>query len=235
MNGFKKKALPAAITLALGGGMLAAGSANAGNFYLGAGLGSSLFDISERGLGRLAQDGLENTIDPFDNPRTFANGGSGATGSLDGSSHTAWNVYGGYRFTDNFALEAGYIRAGSVKANVSGTVDGPEGFSGSGRVKVSGIGFWGVGILPLSDTFSVFGKLGAVRWHEQFHGMVDMDFSSPPPVEISINHYGTDFAYGAGANLMVWKNVGVRVEWQRMNFKDGNADIISGGLNWQFK
>lgn len=74
---------------------------------------------------------------------------NGAT--MTKSSDTVLGVLGGYQFTRNWGAEAFYTGAGKFS-----TVQGAN--SSSGKTDVWGID--AVGTLPVTDTFSMFGKLG---------------------------------------------------------------------------
>jgi len=69
------------------------------------------------------------------------------------NSATGLKLYGGYQFDNIWAVEFEYVDFGKY-TNKSTTDE----FS----ISSSGIGVSGVGNLPLSDEFSVFGKLGAL-------------------------------------------------------------------------
>jgi OOP family OmpA-OmpF porin len=71
---------------------------------------------------------------------------------------TAYKVFGGYQFTPNFGLEAGYFDLGqfglAATTTPAGTLDG--------QVHVKGFNLDLVGTMPLSDRFSVLGRIGAL-------------------------------------------------------------------------
>jgi OOP family OmpA-OmpF porin len=96
---------------------------------------------------------LSNTY--FDNTLTTA-GATGLTSSDKGKS-TQWRLQGGYRFNPNFALEAGYMDLGKSKYTASYNQG-----AASGELKSGGIDVAALGILPLSDSFSIFGKAGII-------------------------------------------------------------------------
>ena len=67
--------------------------------------------------------------------------------------------FGGYQFNRNFAAEIGYAELG--KATASGVVSGvPQ----SGNWKARSWDIVAVGIMPLSEQFSLLGKLGVALW-----------------------------------------------------------------------
>ena len=85
--------------------------------------------------------------------------GAGATGlaSSDKGGSNQLRLQLGYSLSPNFAVEAGYIDFGKVKYSASYT-----GGTADGTLKAGGIDVSALGILPLSDSFAVFGKAGVV-------------------------------------------------------------------------
>ncbi|MDR0480377.1 MAG: outer membrane beta-barrel protein, partial [Gallionellaceae bacterium] len=116
-------------------------AAQAQNFYVLGSIGQSKI----KGLG---------SADEYTAELTGA-GLTGVSASVD-DSDTAYKLQLGYQFNKYFALEGGYFDLG--KAGVNGQFTG-------GRYdftfKASGVNVSALGILPLSDDFSIFGKLGA--------------------------------------------------------------------------
>jgi OOP family OmpA-OmpF porin len=84
---------------------------------------------------------------------------SGATGlsSSDSGGSYQWRLQGGYRFNPYLALEVGYIDFG--KADYQAAYSGG---SAQGSLKAGGVDMAALLLLPLNDSFSVFGKLGVV-------------------------------------------------------------------------
>lgn len=76
-------------------------------------------------------------------------------------SDTAWKVFGGYQFNQNFALEGNYVKFGTYVANVN--------VAGGPLFTDVNINAWGaslVGTLPLAKDFSIFGKAGMAYTRE---------------------------------------------------------------------
>lgn len=72
--------------------------------------------------------------------------------AVDDKSDTAWSLRGGYRFHENWALEAGYANLGKVRYHFPGY---PQ-----HAVKFEVFHLSAVGILPLTEHLSGFAKLG---------------------------------------------------------------------------
>jgi OOP family OmpA-OmpF porin len=219
MQAFKKRALPAAISLALGAGSLVPAAAHAG-WYVGAGAGQSSLDeeIASEGQLAAAVDGLDPDTISF---------------AAD-DSDTGWKVFGGYRFNHYFALEGQYADLGSVEvSSVTGTYDGGEGsFQGAGDVDVSGFGVNAVASLPLGDRFALFAKAGIFRWETEESGSLSTDLDGD--FAASADDEGIDVNAGAGVRFTFMEHLGVQVEWENFKIDSDNVDLFSGSVTWEF-
>ena len=115
---------------------------------------------------------------------------------------TGFKIFGGYQFHRNIAAELGY-----------GLL-----FDKSG-VEITSLELTAVGIFPLGNQFSLFGKLGFAR------------------VEAESNFGSTDdtaLTFGFGAQYDIGRNLGLRLGWQRYEIEDTDVDFISLGALWRF-
>lgn len=176
-------------------------------------LGASAQD---RGLylgGHLGQMKAKSTCDEF----------SGTGISCD-DTDMSWKILGGYRVNKNFAAELGFIKFGEVKAT------GP---AGTVSAELHAFDLVGVGVLPLADRFSVYGKLGL------YHGTVDAVVRTIT-VNENVSDDATDLTYGFGVAFDVTRQVTLRAEWQKYNDIGGNntgkddIDLISLGVLFRF-
>jgi OOP family OmpA-OmpF porin len=127
---------------------------------------------------------------------------------------TSFKVLGGYQINKNFAVEAGYIDFGKVS-------------SGPVNVKANALELVGVGSLPITNQFSVYGKLGFARG--------EVKASSPLG---SATEDSVEVTYGAGVQYDVSRNLGIRGEWQKYpDLGDGASDVsvLSIGVIYRFK
>ncbi|HEY4083254.1 MAG TPA: outer membrane beta-barrel protein [Burkholderiaceae bacterium] len=130
-------------------------------------------------------------------------------------SATSYNIYGGYSFTPNLAVELGYTDLGRFDTT-------------NGGLKARGTYADVVGKLPIADKFSLLGRVGAFNGH-----LKDVD-----NVNGNVSDSGTRFKIGAGLQYDLTSNVALRGEWNRYKFNTsaGNPGIndISAGLNFKF-
>jgi OmpA-OmpF porin, OOP family len=130
-------------------------------------------------------------------------------------SDTGFKVFGGYSFNQNFAIEATYFDLG----------EGSGGFDDLGDivnfdVGVSGFGVSAVGVLPLGDTFSLFGKVGYASYDIDAHvDIVGVGSGSSKESE-------SDLMYGAGGALS-FGQFEARAEFEAINVDGGDANMLS--------
>ncbi len=78
----------------------------------------------------------------------------------------------------------------------------------------------GIGMLPLSRQFSVYGRLGLFHW--------DVDFKDGTGLVGSASASGTGLTYGFGASLSLARNAALRLEWQK--YRDvGDTNTTGSG------
>lgn len=161
-------------------------------------------------------------------------GGGFSTSSFSkDNSDTAYKLFGGYQFNENFALEGGYFNLGKFGYTAT-TV--PAGTS-SGNIKLSGLNLDAVGMLPVADRFSVFARLGL-----QYAQAKD-DFSSSgavgAPANPSPSKNAINYKAGVGVQYDFTQNLGMRAEAERYRIDDavndkGDINMYSIGLVYRF-
>jgi len=123
----------------------------------------------------------------------YIGGGIGASSDTD----TTWNLVAGYRLHPNVAVELGYTDLHNLNL-------GGQPLNKSNAVELSALG-----ILPLNERFSLFGRLGGYRGQAKGNGFDEKH---------------SDLLVGAGGELAVTGDLGVRVQWTRY------AGFGGGGL-----
>jgi OOP family OmpA-OmpF porin len=132
-------------------------------------------------------------------------------------SDTAWRILGGYRFNRNLAVELGYTDFGEVSAG--------DGGANNVTAEATAFELVAVGSLPLSNEFSVYGKIGMFRW--------DVDATGTGVFAGSESDSGTDVTFGVGVQYDFTRQLGLRGEWQRYS-ADEDIDVISIGVVFRF-
>jgi len=145
-----------------------------------------------------------------------------ANQAVDGKG-TAFKIFGGYMFNQHFGVEGAYVSLGDV--SYSGSFQGAA--VTGGKVEVSGFNVAALGSYPVTEQFSVFGKIGLFIWDAEAN-------DTTGGVPFSGKTDGTDISVGVGVGYDFTRNLGVRAEWERFKLDDADANLISVGLVWKF-
>jgi OOP family OmpA-OmpF porin len=203
--------------LGLAGIAAVSGQASAADegWYLGAGIGPSREKNHHE---RITQELL----------------GSGFTTTSidDDSKDTAWKLLGGRKFNKNFAVEASYFNLGefgfTARTAPPGTLNG--------KIKLQGVGVDGVGILPVTERFSAFARLGLqyAKAKDTFTGTGAVNVTNPSP-----SKSGAGYKVGLGAQYDFTPALGLRGEWENYRVNDGvgnkgNINTFMVGLVYMF-
>ena len=169
----------------------------------------------------------------FSNGSNIVNSSNTLSGISPGStenSDNAWKIYLGIPFTKNLGLELGYAKLGDQ--TISGTFSG---LPASSRATSTAYLFDLVGNYDFNESFSLLGKVGMHRWGVN-------DDTTKGTVGATNGADGFDFTYGLGVQYNVNKDVGLRMEWERINNMGhegttGNIDasLITIGVIYRFK
>jgi OOP family OmpA-OmpF porin len=144
----------------------------------------------------------------------------GITGGSCDEKDKSWKFFGGYQVNRHLAVEGSFINWGETSVN--GTF---AGLPTSGTAEVTSWGIAGVGILPLGERFSLFGKLGFLRTEAE----VRVNVAGFPGTG---DESETEAHFGLGARFNLTNRFGARLEWERAN--DTKADMLSIGLQYRF-
>lgn len=184
-------------------------SAAGTGWYVGGGVGESRFQ------------GDEVDLEPTLANETYI------LNNLD-KSGKAWKLFAGKQFSRNWAVEAAYTYLG--KYSYDATITSAGNADEYGEAKPDCWSLSGVGILPLGDSFSLFGKIGVCRWD-------DHAYAEEAGVPYEANTTGNSATYGIGAQYDFANGLGIRGEWERfdkvVHDREG-SDLISASLQYGF-
>lgn len=119
--------------------------------------------------------------------------GGGVGSARTDTDETSWKLYGGYQFTPTWGAELGYTSLGHYLG--------------------SSIDSWslaGTGTVPISERWSLLGKLGAVE--------------NRPRFATASNH--TDALIGVGVAYSMTKTLGLRLEYEDFG-KLSNSSVVN--------
>lgn len=132
--------------------------------------------------------------------------------ALSDSTDTAYGVLLGYQYNRNFAIEGEYTDLGrfTTAAGVTGKSD-----------------VWGLsalGVMPLQNRFSVYGKLGIAR--------------SNTTTSAATGERRTTATYGLGGQYDATPIIGLRLSWERYGVRmigqDANDNLYSLAAAFRF-
>ena len=145
---------------------------------------------------------------------------------------SGYKIFAGYKVNRNFAVEGGFFDLGKF-GFTSTTV--PAG-TFNGTIKLKGFNLDAVGILPIADRFSAFGRVGVnfAEARDSFSGTGAVTATNPNPSKREAN-----YKLGAGLQYDFTTALGVRFEAERYRINDavgnrGDVDLLSVGLLYRF-
>ena len=171
----------------------------------------------------------------IDDPRIIGgllSSGFFTTSIADDDRDSGYKIFGGYQMNRHLALEAGYFDLGRFGFNA---ITQPLG-SLTGEIKIRGANLDLVGIIPLTEKFSVFGRVGVARAEarDTFTGSGLVRVLNPNPSKTDTNG-----KYGLGLQYAFTESFGMRAEVERYRINDavgnkGDIDLASLGLIYRF-
>jgi OOP family OmpA-OmpF porin len=151
--------------------------------------------------------------------------------AVDQQGH-AYKVFVGFPMSPFWALETGYFNLGRFGFNANTTPDGTV----NGRAKVQGLNLDLVGKLPITDSWSLLGRVGMTyaETQGQITGTGAGDVALP-----STKKRDTLYKYGFGTQYAFTPALTLRLEAERYRVNDlaaqkSNVDLISVGLVYRF-
>ncbi|MDQ8038860.1 MAG: outer membrane beta-barrel protein [Rickettsiella sp.] len=140
----------------------------------------------------------------------------------------------GYQFNQNFAVEMGYLQLNKKK--VDGNADE---IPASASLHQNAIDLVGKGILPISDKFNVYGKLGVAYLTTSIKDKVDFEqatYDLNKAAGIAKHKWAPEAAVGMSYDIT--PNVSVDTSWTHIqplgNKRPGNIDFVAVGLGYSF-
>ena len=184
-------------------------------WYIGANVGQSTAEIDE--------DNITGNLE---------DGGFTVTDFSKDESDTGYKLFGGYQFNEHFALEGGYFDLGEFGYTATTLPAGTL----SGNIAVSGLNIDAVGILPFTEKFSAFGRIGLLyaKAEDFFEGTGAVIVLDPEASES-----GASYKYGVGLQYDFTESFGMRLESERYRIddavgSDGDIDLLSLGVVFRF-
>ena len=150
----------------------------------------------------------------------------------DDDRDTGFKIFGGYQFNRHFALEGGYFNLGEFGYTATTVPDGTM----TGHIELQGVNLDAVGILPFTEKFSAFARIGVnyAEAEDTFVGTGSVIVTNPNPSKSD-----TNYKFGVGLQYDVTEALGLRLEAERYRIDDaignkGDIDLASIGLVYRF-
>jgi OOP family OmpA-OmpF porin len=182
--------------------------------------------------GGLSVGQSRSNLDQDHTANSVIGAGPVVTGIDHNNDGTAYKVFGGYRFTRNIAMEAGYFNLGKFGFTSATTPSGTL----NGELKVQGINVDLVGTLPLTDRFAAFGRVGTMysETRGSFSGSGAVTVSDPSP-----SQRGMNYKIGAGVQYALNSTLTLRGEFEHYRVNDSvgehtDINVVSVGLLFPF-
>lgn len=130
-------------------------------------------------------------------------------------------AYAGGMFTDAVGIEFSYLNFDEANDNDL-------------NADIDGWSLAGVFAAPISDHFSVYGKVGWFSWEAEYEGQVAV---GPVFVAVDESADGDDIFYGAGVRFGLSDAISLRFEYDRYELDDNidpDLDILSANIQFGF-
>jgi OOP family OmpA-OmpF porin len=144
-------------------------------------------------------------------------------------SDTAYGVAGGYQHNANFAVEFAYVDLGSLEYNAFTTVtDGVEVADAELALesKAAGPVLSVLGIWPIGDRFSLFGRVGLSFMNADGTARITIDGATERARQTSQK---SDPVFGVGAEYSLGKHAAIRLAWDR--YLDVGTEDVTGDVD----
>jgi OOP family OmpA-OmpF porin len=148
-----------------------------------------------------------------------------ATATLD-DTDTGFGISGGYQLNDHFAFEFGYVDLGSIGYRAEGTVtDGVDTLDAEAVLGSSADGpvLSVLGILPIGERFSVFGRVGLALLNAKGTARITVDGEEG---RASQSSQKSDPMFGVGVEYDLTKHFAIRLGWDR--YLDVATENVAG-------
>jgi OOP family OmpA-OmpF porin len=172
------------------------------------------------------------TIDDARITSGLLGGGFSTSSIIDEDRDRGYKIFGGYQINKNFAFEGGYFDLGKFGFTATTVPAGTL----SGNIRLQGLNLDAVGTLPVTEKFSVFGRVGAnyAEARDAFSGTGSVSVLNPNP-----SKRDTNLKLGLGLQYALTESLAMRAEVERYRINDavgnkGDVDLVSVGLVYRF-
>lgn len=147
-----------------------------------------------------------------------------ASSSLD-DTDSGFGVAGGYQVNDHLAFEFAYVDLDMIDYRATATVsDGVDQFAADAALRnsIDGAVLSVLGILPIGERFSVYGRAGLTLVNAKGTARITVDGVSQRDSQSSQK---SEPMFGVGAEYGLTRNVAIRLSWDRY-LDVGTEDVV---------
>ncbi|WP_086933740.1 outer membrane beta-barrel protein [Agarilytica rhodophyticola] len=134
---------------------------------------------------------------------------------------TSIELIGGYRFNDNFALEASWLDFGEATVDLNSLDET--------KFYIEGTSLSLLAFIPVFHELDVFIKAGLYCWN-----LESPDITTSAFIRSKNNDNNSDAIYGAGISWYASKNIALRIQYQELDILNENIKNISAGFAYSF-
>lgn len=160
-------------------------------WYAGVTLGAAAPRVSQNAADQLTAS-LDSALAPTGNSVTSA--------TLSGSASTMASLFGGYQVNRYLSAEVGYLNFGNLGATYDANTTAGQA-TANGTDKAQALSVSALGVLPLTDQWGLYARVGLARYWEKQSGTVL--FAGNRETVPSTRDSGMSGLYGLGASYRV--------------------------------
>ncbi len=145
-------------------------------------------------------------------------------------SNTTFSIHGGYRFNPYFAIESTFADFGGYgyRVDFCAEVCAPEAFPAEISISGKRLDLALVGSIPLGERLEAYAKVGFVSTEIKYEGRSLND-------TVSFSNSDSETIYGIGLRLHFDVPWSLRLQWDRTQLDDYEADVDAWWLGAEYR
>lgn len=142
----------------------------------------------------------------------------------ESTKSTGYKLQLGYQFNEHFALEGGYVNLGSTSSTAN---NAQTGVKLSSSMKAQGLNAVAVGIIPIGERFSLFGKAGIIYASSDTNN--NGEAPGVPTMNTTVHQSNAAPTWGIGAAYKLTEKVALRADFDqyRNQGNSGNKQSVN--------
>jgi OOP family OmpA-OmpF porin len=158
--------------------------------------------------------------------------GYDAHAKVSGQNRTAWEIFGGYRFSDYISLEAGYLDLGEVRTRLTGSPVDIQDYLNSANLvhprSASGYELAGLARYPFDEKNSVYLRGGILFANSRYKADAQTDFAKRSENE-------RKSFIGIGYGYEINDRWGLQLSYEKYRVEGENIGLLGLGVRYKFE